>query len=193
MSGIAPDVSPLAASENSMRSGPAQGMRARYFNVYRLAAYCLVFYALGHTLGAVVATPSFGLESDRVVSMMKSVHLEAQGANCTWYGFYRGFGWLVSVFFILSAVVAWDLGGRTMRERAALGPISFSMFLSHAAGSLIAWAYFFPTPRVFSAATAGLLGLGCLQDWKRSRTSISAPTAKGHQESVRIAKEISNG
>jgi hypothetical protein len=180
MSAITADGSPLTAQENPVISGPAQSLRARFFNVYRLAAYCLILYSLGHTLGAVIATPRFGPESDRVVSMMKSIHVYAQGAECTWYGFYRGFGWLVSIFFILSAVLSWHLGGRTMRERAALTLVSFSMFLSHAAGIVIAWAYFFPAPRLFSAATAGLLGLGCLQDWSASRQSISAATAKDH-------------
>ena len=42
-----------------------RGVLVRYFNAYRLAAYVLVFYALAHTLGAVIATPQFGAESTR--------------------------------------------------------------------------------------------------------------------------------
>jgi hypothetical protein len=171
MNGNTADAVRSTPAKNPATSGRPQGMRARYFNVYRLAAYCLVLFTLGHTLGAVVATPRFGPESDAVVSLMKSVHVVAQGTDCTWYGFYRGFGWFVSVFLILSVVIAWYLGGRTMRDRAVLTPVSFSMFLSHAAGSVIAWEYFFAAPRVLSTLVAGLLGLGCLQDWKASRKS----------------------
>jgi hypothetical protein len=95
-----PNARPSAGPEAAWTATTAQGAQARYFNVYRLAAYFLVFYTLGHTLGAVVATPRFGSESDSVVSAMKSVHVMSQGFNCTWYGFYRGMGSIVSLFFI---------------------------------------------------------------------------------------------
>jgi len=84
-------------------------MRPRFFNSFRLASILLVLYTIGHTAGAVIATPKLGVGSDTVVALMKSVHVRAQGADCTWYGFYRGFGALVSVFFAFSAIVAWQL------------------------------------------------------------------------------------
>ena len=107
--------------------------------------------------------------SDSVVSMMKSVHVVAQGARATWYGFYRGFGWFVSVFFIFSAVMTWYLGGRTARDRLALALVTWSLFLSHAAGSIIAWVYFFFAPILFSTVITVLLGIGCVRDWLAGR------------------------
>ncbi len=104
-----------------------------------------------------------------VVSMMKSVHVVAQGADATWYGFYRGFGWFVSVFFIFSAVMTWYLGGRTARDRLALALVTWSLFLSHAAGSIIAWVYFFFAPILFSTVITVLLGIGCVRDWLAGR------------------------
>jgi hypothetical protein len=136
----------------------------RYFNLYRLAAYVLVFFAAGHTLGALVETPRFGPASDTVVAAMKGVTVQVQGASATWYGFYRGFGWNVSVFFLFSAFLCWYLGGLTAAERRALAPLTWALFLSHAAGAVIAWVYFFPVPIVCATLVAVLLGIGCLQD-----------------------------
>jgi hypothetical protein len=140
-----------------------RGVASRYFNPFRVASYLLGLYTLGHTLGAVVNTPRFGPESDAVVAMMKSVHVTAQSADCTWYGFYRGFGLFVSVFFVLSLFVAWQLGGMNERERRPVLPIAWGLFASHVAGAVLAFVYFFPVPMAFSTAIAVLLGIGCLR------------------------------
>jgi hypothetical protein len=137
--------------------------RLRSFNVFRVASFLLVLYTLGHTLGAVVETPQFGFSSDEVVAQMKSVQVKVQSADCTWYGFYRGFGIMVSVYFAFSALVAWYLGSDGGRVETVLRPIAWALFLGHLAGALITWVYFFPVPIVFSTAITILLGYGCFQ------------------------------
>lgn len=151
-------------AQSSSRS--SRGALVRFFNPLRLAAYLLVLYALGHTAGAVVKTPKLGAASDAVAEAMKTVHLSAQGADCTWYGFYRGFGWLVTVFFVFSAVFAWHLGGADLRTRRALAPVTWTLVLSYLASLVVSWAYFFPAPIAFSTAITALLGIACLQDWR---------------------------
>jgi hypothetical protein len=146
-------------------AAPWRSVLARYFNSYRLAAYVLVFYALGHTLGAVIATPQFGAESDSVVSMMKSVHVIAQGSDATWYGFFRGFGWFITVFFVFSIVFAWFVGGKSGEFRAQLAPVTWSLFVSYVAGAVIAWKYLFMMPTLFAVTVAALFAIGCIRDW----------------------------
>jgi hypothetical protein len=138
-------------------------MRARYFNAFRIASYLLILYALGHTLGAVVGTPRFGVASDAVVALMKTVTVKAQGADCTWYGFYRGFGAFVSIYFVFSAFAAWHLGGARGQVDRALLLLGWALFISHLAGTVIAVAYFFPVPIAFSTAVAAALGYGCVR------------------------------
>ena len=150
----------------------------RYLNPFRLASYVLVLYALGHTLGAVVGTPSFGAESDAVVVAMKAVHVQAQGSDCTWYGFYRGFGIFVSIYFAFSAFMAWRLGGAEERERSALLPLAWALFASHVVGLVVACAYFFPVPMAFSGVTSALLGLAC------ARAAVRAPVASRGREGL---------
>jgi hypothetical protein len=163
---------PTAHRESSTgaisRSGPASVV-ARYFNVYRVAAYVLVLNTLGHTFGALVQTPRFGAESDTVVSMMKSVQLDAGGAICTWYGFYLGFGAIGSVFLLLLAFLAWHLGGKTPPERRGLAPLAWALFLASAANAVIVWLLFFPVAQVFAILVAILLGVGCIRDWRANR------------------------
>ena len=168
------------ASLHSTRSAPSptqawHTVRTRYFNAFRVASYLLILYTVGHTLGAVVATPHFGPESDAVVLMMKSVHVRSQSADCTWYGFYRGFGIFVSVYFLFSVFIAWRLGGMSEQERPTLMPIAWALFVSHVAGAAVAWIYFFPTPIAFSIAITTLLGFGCVRTSFGARRSSVTP------------------
>ncbi|HXQ10441.1 MAG TPA: hypothetical protein VN805_05510 [Caulobacteraceae bacterium] len=162
-------VSPSAESAN--QSAP-RGLLALYVNPYRLAAYALALYALGHTIGAVVQTPQFGPQSDAVVAQMKSVHLEA-GTDTTWYGLFRGLGSTVSVFLAFSMVVCWYAGGRSHRDRLMLAPILWALLLSQAVGAVIAFVYLFSTPMFFSILVAALLGIGCFRDLLTGRRLAS--------------------
>src|SRR5919198_2017118 len=105
----------------------------RFLNPFRLASYLLVLFTLGHTFGAVVPVPRFGPESDAVVAAMQSVQVRVQGADCTWYGFYRGFGWFVSIYLVLASFIAWKLGGMDERQRAAAMPFPWALLLAQAA------------------------------------------------------------
>jgi hypothetical protein len=154
---------PQGAAASDPVPAATPGFGTRYFNAFRVATYLLVLYALGHTLGAVTATPQFGPESDTVAAMMKSVVVRAQGSECTWYGFYRGFGILVSVFFVFSAILTWQLGGMTARQQRALGPVTWALFASYAASAVVSVAYFFVVPIVFSTAITLALAAGCVR------------------------------
>jgi hypothetical protein len=134
----------------------------KHLNPLRLAAVLLVLYCVGHTTGALLSTPDFGPASDGVVSAMKAVHFQVQGSDCTWFGFYEGFGWLVSVFFLFSAVVAWLLGGVPREGRRSLAIIIWALFASHLADAILAYRYFFLPPMIFSTAIAALLAVECV-------------------------------
>lgn len=97
--------------------------------------------------------------------MMKSVHVIAQGSDATWYGFFRGFGWFITVFFVFSIVFAWFVGGKSGEFRAQLAPVTRSLFVSYVAGAVIAWKYLFMMPTLFAVAVAALFGIGCIRDW----------------------------
>lgn len=160
----------------SMRGSVLQ----RHFNFYRLASYTLGLFALGHTFGALANTPRFGSASDRVIGMMRSVPVLAQGTRTTWYNFYLAFGYFDTVFFLFSMVVAWFLGGRSPEERRALWPIAWALFASQVGALVIAGWLLFPAPVIFSGLLVLLLGAGCIADtFARGRTTLIGRTDPG--------------
>jgi len=143
-------------------SAQRPGFAARYLNPFRLTAYILILFCLGHSSGALIRLPSFGSASDGILAAMKTTHFQCQTSDCTWFGFYLGFGWMVSVFFIVAAAIAWYLGGRTRAEQRALKPIAWALFLGNVVNAGIAWTWFFMAPQVFATIVAVLLGYECL-------------------------------
>ena len=139
------------------------GLAARFFNPLRLAAVVLLLFCLGHSLGALVNTPSFGAQSDAVWSAMRATHFRCQTSDCTWFGFYEGFGWNVSIFFLMSAAIAWFLGGLDRQRLRSLAPIVWALFLANVAGAVLAFTWFFAAAQIFATATAVLLAVACLR------------------------------
>jgi hypothetical protein len=146
-----------------------RGVLGRYFNPYRVAAYLMVLYTLGHTVGAVIGTPEFGPQSDAVVSSMKTVGVMVQGTERTWYDFYRGFGAFVSVFFMFSTWFAWYMGGMSRADRRTFNPITSALVLAWGGGAVLAWEYFFAVPQIFSTVITVILLAGCIQDSHAAR------------------------
>lgn len=140
----------------------------RLFNPYRLASIVLLLNLLGHSFGALINTPDFGSESLRIAAIMKSAHFQAQGFDVTFYGFYEGFGWSVSVFLGFSAWITWVLGGWTVEFRRRLSAVTGALLLSYVLQLVICWKYFFPIPIVFTLVIILLLGVGFLQDRRAS-------------------------
>jgi len=162
----------LSIGASPLRRDRFAAIVRRLGNPYRLASYILVLYAIGHTAGAVIWTPRFGAAAGAVATAMKSVHFDAQGFEVSWYGFYLGFGWFVSIFFILSAVISWHIGGLPMRDRGGLAAITWSLCLSYVAGAAIAWKCFFAAPIAFSSIVALLLATGGVRDAIGSRAVL---------------------
>lgn len=143
----------------------------RLLNPFRVTSVLLLLYCLGHTLGALVSTPRFGAASDGVAAAMQSVHFTLDGSNCSWFGFYLGFGYDVSIFFLFSAVLTWFLGGMSPADQRRWSPITWALFASYAATLVLAVRYFFPVPIVLSSLITALLGI---QSIRLARTAPPA-------------------
>jgi hypothetical protein len=147
----------------------------KYFNPLRLASYVLVLFCFGHTKGALLSPPQFGPEADAVAAAMQSVHFSAQGSDATWYGFYLGFGYFVSIFFLMSAVLTWFLGGLSPGERRTWSPMCWALLATYAGNTYLAWRYFFIAPVVFSAAVTLLLAIECLRLMRPLQGATATP------------------
>jgi hypothetical protein len=120
------------------------------WNAYRTASLIILLYCVLHSYGALISTPHFGAASDAVADSMRSVTFRAQGFTDSWYGFYLGFGWFVSVLFVLSAGQLWIIGGRPLAERRKDRGIVGLLAVTYAAGVWLCVLYFFPAALAFS-------------------------------------------
>jgi len=118
-----------------------------YRIAYRIASVLLVLFALGHQLGFQQADPQW--HADPAVSAMKNLQFTVQGFNRSYWQFFSGFGYMMTVFLLFCAVLAWQLGGLPK-----MPVISWTFALAFITIAFLSWRYFFYVPLGFSAAVA---------------------------------------
>lgn len=116
--------------------------------LYRISAILLLLFAAGHTAGFRQRQPEWG--ADSMIASMHSIHFNVQGFNRSYWDFYVGFGLFVTVFFIFSAVLAWQLAGLKAEVLSALRGPAWALALCYVAVMILSWRYFFIIPIVFS-------------------------------------------
>lgn len=116
--------------------------------LYRIASVLILLFAAGHTLGFRQIDPKWGVGS--LITSMQSIHFEAQGFDRTYWDFYIGFGFFVSVFLVFAAVFAWQLGGLPAETLSTQRGPAWSLAICFGAVAILSWRYFFMAPLVFS-------------------------------------------
>ena len=134
---------------------------------FRSASVLLFIFCLMHTGGGMLAQKSLGPASDAVFEAMKRTHFDFNGADCTWYGFWFGFGLTASIFLLLSAIVAWELERVPSELWPRLQVIAWAFVVSHVANTVLAWKYFFAGPGVFGVLISLLLVVGTVRKSRR--------------------------
>jgi hypothetical protein len=135
----------------------------KYFSFYRLATYVLFLFAVGHTTG-IISQKSKGTMGDAVLMSMKGVHFEFMGEDCTFYGFYFGFGMMLTVFLLFSATLTWWLGGLDQQTLKKALPIRWTLFVSFIFMTILSGMYFFIGPVITSSLITLLLGVSLKRD-----------------------------
>lgn len=121
-------------------------MKASLF--YRIAAVLLLLLAVGHILGFRQSDPKWGV--DAVLSSMRSIHFSVQGFDRTYWDLFLAGGFSVSVFFLFSTVLAWQLGRLPAATLALIRGIAWAFALCFAAITFVSWKYLFTLPLAFS-------------------------------------------
>ena len=117
--------------------------------LYRISAILLLLFGAGHTAGFRNTRPEWGVDS--MIASMHSIHFNAQGFNRSYWDFFVGFGFFVTVFFVFSAVLAWQLAGLKAEVLSALrGPV-WALAITYVAVTILSCRYFFIAPIVFSS------------------------------------------
>lgn len=116
--------------------------------LYRISSVLILLFAIGHTLGFRQTDPTWGV--DQALSTLKRTSFHIQGFDRTYYGFYAGFGYFVTVFMLFTVLVTWELGRLPAATLAQLTWLRWGLALAYAGSLLISWHYFFMVPLIFS-------------------------------------------
>src|SRR6201987_4387674 len=140
-------------------------MRASLF--YRIAAVLLLLFAAGHTLGFRQSDPAWGV--DALLGSMRSIHFDVQGFSRTYWDLFVAAGFVVGVFYLFAAVVAWQLGGLPAGTLAHMSGTAWALALCFAVVTVVSWRYLFILPIVFSIVITVCLILAA---WLSSRNRL---------------------
>ena len=116
--------------------------------LYRISAVLILLFDVGHTVGYPWSDPAWRVD----LTAMQSTRFELFGFTRTYWDFYRGFGLFVSVFLLLAAVLAWQLGEALPARAQAVRVVAWALTLCFAAVAVLSWTYFFAIPIAFSVA-----------------------------------------
>jgi len=145
-------------------------MKASVF--YRVAAVLLLLFAVGHTLGFRKADPKWGV--DAVLVSMQSTRFDLQGASRTYWDLFEGAGFSVGVFFLFSAILAWQLGGLPPATMAKTRGIGWVFTLCYVAITFVSWRFLFIVPLVFSIVVTLCLAAAAWLSGKQGSSASSA-------------------
>lgn len=132
--------------------------------LYRVAAVLILLFAIGHTVGFLQHDPSWGV--DALLASMKSTHFSIQGFSRSYWDFFVGFGFFVTVFLLFAAVLAWQLGGLANETLARMRAIKWTFALSFAVMAVLSWRFFFAIPLVFSLLITACLSFAAARSSK---------------------------
>ena len=128
-------------------------MKASIF--YRVAAVLLLLFGVGHTLGFRQSDPKWGV--DALLNSMQSIHFDVQGFSRSYWDLFLAAGFSVGVFYLFSAILAWQLGGLPAETLARIRGIAWAFALCFAAITLVSWKCLFVLPIVFSGVITACL------------------------------------
>jgi hypothetical protein len=113
-----------------------------------VAAVLLLLFAVAHTFGFRQSDPKWGV--DALIGSMRSVHFNVGGFTRTYWDLFLAAGFSVGVFYLFSAILAWQLGALSAETLARMRGPAWAFALCFAAITTVSWRYLFILPIVFS-------------------------------------------
>jgi hypothetical protein len=122
-----------------------------------------LLFAVGHQAGFRRVDPQWGVT--QFTDGLKSTRFQVQGASRTYWGFFSGLGFFVTVLLLFSAILAWQLGGLPAPTLLSLRVILWSFAACYVVLAVVTWRYFFVAPLAFAVLVALSLALAA---WRAS-------------------------
>jgi len=114
----------------------------------RIAAVIMALFAAGHTMGGRKAWSPVG--ETLVLEQMRTFQFDAMGTSRTYFDFYLGFGFVISVLQFMQAVLLWQVGGLAREDARRVRPLIATFLVAAIASTLVTWRYIFLVPTIFS-------------------------------------------
>jgi len=108
--------------------------------------------------------PRWGVDS--LVGLMKTAHFQVQGMTRSYWDFFSGFGFFVTVLLLFAGILAWQLGGLSTDTLQKLTLVTWTLAFSFVVITFLSWRYFFIAPLVSSALVSLILLLAA---WSAGR------------------------
>jgi hypothetical protein len=123
----------------------------------RLASILSLLFDAGHTAGGLKSSWS-PIGPSPVLIAMRTFHFNVGAMSRSYLDLYRGFGFLLSVYLIMQAVLLWQLGSLARTDRSLARPLVWTFFVASLAIGGLTWGFLFVTPVIFDIALTALLG-----------------------------------
>ena len=120
--------------------------------LYRIASVLLVLFGLGHQLGFRRVDPRWGV--DATIGALKATQFQVQGMTRTYWDFFSGFGFFVTVLLFFAAILAFQLAGLSKETLRSLGLVTWAFALAFVVITVLTWRYFFIAALVPSSLVA---------------------------------------
>jgi hypothetical protein len=114
----------------------------------RVAAVIMALFAAGHTMGGRSAWSPLG--ETPVLEQMRTFRFDAMGTSRSYFEFYLGFGYVISVLQFTQAVLLWQLAGLTRADARRARPLIGTFLVAAIASTIVTWRYIFLVPVIFS-------------------------------------------
>ena len=98
---------------------------------------------------------------------MRSSRFDVQGSSRTYWDLFVAAGFSVGVFYLFSAVLAWQLARLPPGTLADMRVTAWAFALCFAAITLLSWGYLFMIPIIFSVVITACLSAGAWLSGKK--------------------------
>ncbi len=133
----------------------------------RIAAFAILLFELGHTLGGMIFAESRGPEEDALMASLAAFRFDVMGSMRSHHDFYVGEGWYLSAALAAMLVICWQLSRSTLESPVLVGRLSLVMAVFFASSAALSAAFFFVAPLVTSVVASAACGAA----WWRLRSA----------------------
>lgn len=123
----------------------------------RIAAVIYALFTLGHTMGAMLGDTRRGPRQAELFAAMRTYTFDVQGVSRSYWDFYRGFGFMVSVLLAFTAVLCWVLGDMSRAHPREARQVLIVLAGAMALTTWFSFVDFFAAPMIFSAVALFIL------------------------------------